>query len=1339
MFAYLSKKIAIPNNQVVSSIAWSMNHGYLACGGESGLLKVLKLDVNKCENTKGLTSQIDLSMNQTLKGHSSMFVTNGLNCLGTIQIITWNDSFEKLTTADEEGVIIVWALCKGLWYEEMINNRNKSRVKGLKWDREGRRICIAYEDGAVIVGSVDGNRIWHKELKCTELVCVEWAPHGRSLLLGLLSGEVHVYDSLGVFLNKLPIYCLNDVHGAVTLAGFAWYKGENYLLDSASPSLVVCFDIGRCQIMKNENDTSPVLLDTGLGINCCAWNEDGSILAIGGHQKYLCDSQPEANQHIGIMQFYSNFGDHLYSLALPGKEPTACAWEGAGSFRLAIAINSYVYFANLRLKYHWTYSPNAHSLIYAFTRSEAHNKIGMFWDIKRGITRLKPVENLMGIAGDGDYCCVTERATSTNPPYRITVYNTLGSVIDCKMTDVEPKFTVMVGTYVAIASNSLIFLWQFKNPRGLFGISSVSKIRSKPREGIQRMCHIDHKDGSLAFKPDCSPFNIDSLTSTSQTLSSYTNVDSFASLLRAKPSENPIVAMTANDARSLFVARSNGDVVRYRLPELWPEVCVHVTDKLIVRIEVNCDSSTLGVIDEHGILTLHSIPESQDNDSSLSQDYSKFSDFACREVWDLKFSSVRYHGPLICFDDDPKTFAVMEKTKLVFFHETEAEPAIQSSAYIASFSDLEVVGVLLDDVMQQFEHPKPESIVRIPTRTLNECRNLIEHGQLEKARTYIENHPHPRFWYDNATSGPLIILRIYAEAALHDLNLTDAEFGFVMCQYYQGIDFVKRLRNIQSEVVRMAEVRAYFNDFDGAEGLFLNADRCDLAIELRKRLGDWFRVAQLAKESGAVVRDRELTEVWNAIGDHYFNKQCWSQAADFYRQGGEYSKLIRCLFRLEDYDTLENLVTELPEGHCLLPELARIFSSISSATPAAAALALYHKIVKPPVIRLVSKYLSIKSRRIFGLLKCGKLKEAVDVCLELNDWSLAVQLTNVPSSPDGDSVEHDVTARAALKRRLVSRLRAAVFNFLDNSHPFDAVEILKRAGYYLDAARLLLRETRTAQSSGASLKNLKKMYVMIGILIEKHHEQPKSSPGMHDYACSVENSDHYDSLFSGEEDNSPQFNLGAMDEQVSLINERPRHQEKKSALDVCSEDTGTPKRTLVLPLNTYEVTRLIDQPWRGAEACHYLMLSQKQLYSEMYEQALRTAILLRDYDDIFEPRRIHSIIALCALKASAFATASQEFMKLQNISGWSTKERQKLEDMVFDIFSRHPPENQLKTSASIELDMMLESETKVPICAVTGQPVTDYQFWMCPVCKHSAYEAEISRMHNCPICHSPVQ
>ena len=47
----------------------------------------------------------------------------------------------------------------------MINNRNKSVVRDMQWNSDGQKVCIVYEDGAVIVGGVEGNRLWGKELK----------------------------------------------------------------------------------------------------------------------------------------------------------------------------------------------------------------------------------------------------------------------------------------------------------------------------------------------------------------------------------------------------------------------------------------------------------------------------------------------------------------------------------------------------------------------------------------------------------------------------------------------------------------------------------------------------------------------------------------------------------------------------------------------------------------------------------------------------------------------------------------------------------------------------------------------------------------------------------------------------------------------------------------------------------------------------------------------------------------------------------------------------------------------------------------------------------------------
>lgn len=78
------------------------------------------------------------------------------------------------------------------------------------------------------------------------------------------------------------------------------------------------------------------------------------------------------------------FPQHLHSLTVPGKEPTACTWEGRGSLRLALAIESYIYFTNLRLQYKWAYCASNHTLVYAFSRSDLQDKYIMFWNIKRG-------------------------------------------------------------------------------------------------------------------------------------------------------------------------------------------------------------------------------------------------------------------------------------------------------------------------------------------------------------------------------------------------------------------------------------------------------------------------------------------------------------------------------------------------------------------------------------------------------------------------------------------------------------------------------------------------------------------------------------------------------------------------------------------------------------------------------------------------------------------------------------------------------------------------------------------------------------------------------------------
>ena len=66
-----------------------------------------------------------------------------------------------------------------------------------------------------------------------------------------------------------------------------------------------------------------------------------------------------------------------------------------------------------------------------------------------------------------------------------------------------------------------------------------------------------------------------------------------------------------------------------------------------------------------------------------------------------------------------------------------------------------------------------------------------------------------------------------------------AEHAFVKCKDYYGIEFVKKLQNLNNGELKRAEIAAYFGKFDQAENLYMDMDRKDLALKMRKKLGDW--------------------------------------------------------------------------------------------------------------------------------------------------------------------------------------------------------------------------------------------------------------------------------------------------------------------------------------------------------------------------------------------------------------------------------------------------------------------------------------------------------------------
>lgn len=78
-----------------------------------------------------------------------------------------------------------------------------------------------------------------------------------------------------------------------------------------------------------------------------------------------------------------------------------------------------------------------------------------------------------------------------------------------------------------------------------------------------------------------------------------------------------------------------------------------------------------------------------------------------------------------------------------------------------------------------------------------------------------------------------------------------------------------------------------------------------------------------------------------------------------------------------------------------------------------------------------------------------------------------------------------------------------------------------------------------------------------------------------------------------------------------------------------SNTTRTLDSLITSDINTSS-DKILNNPWRGAEAWHYYILCQRQLYAGQFKSALKTALRLTDYELDMDPKKIYTLVALSA-------------------------------------------------------------------------------------------------------------
>ncbi len=543
-------------------------------------------------------------------------------------LASWNVRRRKLATADATGLIVVWVKAgNDEWAEEMINSRDKSVVKDLRWRADGEEICIAYEDGTVILGTAEGARVWSKALGA-RLALLEWAPSGQQLLFVTAEGPVLIVNRDGVRVGAVALPGGAPVAegeppappAGSRVVALEWYDGAEGVPYSDGPTLAVALSSGAVLLLRSAEDEAPLVVHTGLrAVTTAKWNSNGTFLAVLGRRL------GEGGKEQSAVMFYTPLGRLVHTLAAPAGA-SSLAWEGGGlrlavrapspppsphthfrafsplfhfspspppllSARAQLSIESQIYFVAVRPSYPWATFGDC--VVYAFSQAGRDDQCVMFWDTSTDERHLKHVRGLQAVCGAGDYCALVAAAPAPEEGgvaagrFIVVLCNSIGTAVETRYINVEPLHVCMTPHCVVVASRDALYMWSYRA-----AVGGAGGARGGGGGG----------GGSAAASPllarrdaGAGKERVFSVADVSVGAAAASSGEGEGGAARPAGGDGDICCVAAS-ARWLLVGRDSGAVQLFSLPGMVLE------QKFTLRVrpaelKLNCDGTRFSVID----------------------------------------------------------------------------------------------------------------------------------------------------------------------------------------------------------------------------------------------------------------------------------------------------------------------------------------------------------------------------------------------------------------------------------------------------------------------------------------------------------------------------------------------------------------------------------------------------------------------------------------------------------------------------------------------------------------------------------------------------------------------
>lgn len=345
-----------------------------------------------------------------------------------------------------------------------------------------------------------------------------------------------------------------------------------------------------------------------------------------------------------------------------------------------------------------------------------------------------------------------------------------------------------------------------------------------------------------------------------------------------------------------------------------------------------------------------------------------------------------------------------------------------------------------------------------------------------------------------------------------------------------------------------------------------------------------------------------------------------------------------------------------------------------------------------------------------ALLKGGDVKGAVDSCVLLNLWDKAVELAQLHALPQIEGL-----------------LAKYAQHLLDGGKTLAAIELYRKANRDSESAKLLAKLAADVGRTRINPLRAKRLYVLAALEVERHRKRTMDLTG--------------GGARSGTNAATTLLGMGGGGGggRTTLATAATLDTLLKADMDAggASGEMGAAARTL-------------DVAWHGAEAYHFHLLAQRQLYGGDIAGAMTTAQRLALYEDMLEPRDVYSIIALTAYYNQCFGTCSRAFIKLEGLESATPAERDGYRDLAFSIFMRARPTDPADTPANSvkcptrSCDATLKAwalncmacGANFPPCVASGKPIFGTDYWRCKTCRHKALKSEVQGRVACPLCHA---